>query len=111
METGTCSRRKALRKGSCKSWPLLLAIFSVFKNVVVNQRLTTARSTPPPQDAWPFRNPAFDLRFLFISERVVRCLHLYPERCTHQVEFFAEAALQKALVGIFGRNMPARFGL
>src|SRR4029453_7888672 len=106
METGTCSRRKVFRNGSCRSCPLLLTIFSVFR--IRNMLLETPPyhsnravqvgaglcSTLFGDSAGSFKS----LGVLFGRIGVFRSLHLDAQGRADQIELLAEAPLQEAFV-------------
>src|SRR5690349_3278567 len=108
METGTCSRRKVFRKGSCRSCPLLLTIFSVFKSSCWSGHLNTALPHCSTKPEWPPKNNGTgkaELRpparlatprmranspFL-VGVGIVRGLELDAQRRADQIELLAEA--------------------
>src|SRR5512134_2308467 len=109
MDTGTCSRRRVFRKGSCSSCPLLLTIFSVFRRCW-NLHITTASrggGMPLATHLQPFggkSRPGSGLsargRLLLVRVRILGGAKLDPQGGADQVELLAEPAFQEALVGV-----------
>src|SRR6185436_109991 len=88
MLTGTCSLRSRFRKGSCKSCPLLLTIFSVLEVRCWN--------------ATPYHSPGFPRTALSsgIGEGILRGTQLDLHRRAHQLVVVADAPFQITLVDV-----------